>query len=150
MDHVLTLARGRSRGPRERRLPWGGRCAHGRRAPPSPAHLAPLCGGLRVSTDTCERHTRSSPATPTRRAEMEALQEQKTISGRPVSCCCCLSQLRLATALCCQPQERVLLLRRTSGNPRCRSQGASCPVTGKDKLQQCNARPPSCREHQKP
>lgn len=64
--------------------------------------------------------------------------------------CCCLSQLRWAMALCCQPQERVLLLRRTSGSPHCQHGAALCPVTGKDKLQQCNTRPPSSREHQKP
>ena len=66
------------------------------------------------------------------------------------SSCYCLSQLKWAMVLCCQPQERVLLLRRTSSNPCCQHRGALCPVTGKDKLQQCKARPPSSREHQKP
>lgn len=33
--------------------------------------------------------------------------------------CCCLSQLSWGTALCCQPQEQMLVPGRTSGNPCC-------------------------------
>lgn len=52
-----------------------------------------------------------------------------------MSGCSFLSQLRWATALCCQPWEQVLLLRRTSSSPCCQHRGALCPAPGKDKLQ---------------
>lgn len=62
----------------------GGCCTQGRHAPPGPAHLAPPWGGLWVSTDTCQWHTRSSPASTAHRAQTAAFQEQKTISGQLV------------------------------------------------------------------
>lgn len=48
-----------------------------------------------------------------------------------ISDCSCLSQPRWATALCCQPWEQVLLLRRTSSNPRCQHRGALCLLLGR-------------------
>lgn len=122
--------------------PWGRCCTHSKQVPPGPGgaqglHRYMQAANKVISSSSCCLST--DGGTP--RADYFWLA---------ISDCSCLSQLGWATALCCQPQEQVLLLSRTSSNPRCQHRGALCPAPGKDRLLQHNSRPPSSREHQKP